>query len=93
MTQKLALLAAVLPVVWMSAAAGPASAAPNRWPVAGEHSFLRSCYLTSGGRIAGCRCELAWLERRFTYRGITALYLHDQIRLRPILVHAALSCP
>jgi hypothetical protein len=93
MTRKLALLTAVLSVAWISAAVGPASATPNRWPLASEHSFLRSCYLTSGGRIAGCRCELAWLERRFTYRGITALYLHDQTRLRPILAHAALSCP
>jgi hypothetical protein len=85
MTRKLALLTAVLSVAWISAAVRPASATANRWPVASEHSFLRNCYLTSGGRIASCRCELAWLERRFTYRGITAIYLHDQIRLRPIL--------
>lgn len=64
----------------------------NRWPAVEEQSFLVNCEATSGGKVANCKCALNWLERRYTYRQIATLYLHDQPRLRPILLRAVAAC-
>lgn len=69
-----------------------AAQSENRWPTVFEQSFLVSCNATSGGRTADCRCELRWLERRYTYGQINTIYLHDLPRARRILTRAALAC-
>ncbi len=69
-----------------------AARSENRWPAAFEESFLVSCKATSGGLVASCRCELRWLEQRYTYGQITNIYLRDKPRARRILTRAALAC-
>ncbi len=69
-----------------------AAQSENRWPAVFEESFLVNCKAASGGLVAGCRCELRWLEKRYTYRQITTIFLRDQPRARRILTRAALAC-
>jgi hypothetical protein len=71
-----------------SAAAGAA----NRYPPAFERAFIASCNATSGGMAGMCRCALRWIERHYTYRQVVAIYLHDQPRMRKIMLRAVLAC-
>ena len=64
----------------------------NKWPAPAEHSFLVNCYRTSGGNVAGCKCELHWLERRYTINQISTIFLHDPVRARKIILKSALAC-
>jgi hypothetical protein len=64
----------------------------NKWPAAAEHAFLVNCYRTSGGRVAACKCELHWLERRYTLKQISSIFLHDPVRSQRIILKAALAC-
>jgi hypothetical protein len=64
----------------------------THWPAVEEKSFLVNCNATSGGQLPRCRCELLWLERRFTYGKIATIYLHDQTRLRAILLRGLAAC-
>ena len=74
-----------------SAASATRNAA-TRWPAQGEHSFIVSCTATSGGATAACRCELQWLERRYTYSRIISIYLKDQMRMRAAILRGAAAC-
>jgi hypothetical protein len=76
------------------AVAGSAQATVRaaRWPASFEHAFLVNCNATSHGQIARCRCELQSLERHYTYRTLASIYLHDQTRLRAILLRTARGC-
>ncbi len=78
-------------VALMLASSGRA-ATSTRWPTTQEHAFLVNCNATSHGMLAACRCELQALERRYTFRSMADLYLHDQARLRAVLLRTALSC-
>jgi hypothetical protein len=69
-----------------------AAQSENRWPAVFEQSFLVSCKVTSGGLVASCRCELRWLEKRYTYGQLNNIYLRDKPRARRILTRAALAC-
>ena len=86
--------AAALVVVLALGIATPAATArtANRWPRLQERAFLASCKITSHGRVAVCRCALTWLERRYTYRQIAAIFLHDKTRMARIVVRAVLAC-
>ena len=64
----------------------------NRWPATEERAFLVNCQATSGGKVAACKCALSWLERRYKYGQIASIYLHDQARLRRILLRAVAAC-
>jgi hypothetical protein len=81
-------LAAALAV---GSSTSPAQGA-NGWPASFEHSFLASFRVTSGGQLAACRCELRWLEQRYTYRQISTIFLRDRARLMKIVTRAALAC-
>jgi hypothetical protein len=86
-------LLALLVVLLALAGASAATARPeNRWPAAAEHAFLVNCYRTSGGNVAGCKCELHWLENHYTVNQISAIFLHDPVRTRKIILKAALAC-
>ena len=89
---KYALTAFVLFLAFGLGSSVASARAENHWPAAAEHSFLVNCYRTSGGNVAGCKCELRWLERRFTINQITSIFLHDPMRTRRIIVKAALAC-
>ena len=82
------LVVAVFLVALSVAAPAAGAQSRNRWPAVQEQSFLVNCEATSGGKTTECKCALTWLERRYTYRQIASLYLHDQPRLRPILLRA-----
>lgn len=41
---------------------------------------------------AYCRCELHWLEARYTFREISALYLNGGVRFRRVLLRSAAAC-
>ena len=87
------ILAAFAAVLTLALSAGAASARnESRYPASFEQAFLRSCNATSGGRTAACRCELRWLERRYTYRQIVSIFLHDKARLLRIITRAATAC-
>ncbi len=82
-------------VVFLALSLGASAATArteNRWPAAAEQSFLANCYRTSHGNVAGCKCELHWLERRYTIDQIAKVFLHDPVRTRKIVVQAALAC-
>jgi hypothetical protein len=64
----------------------------NRWPTVFEQSFLASCKAASGGLVAVCRCELRWLEKRYTYGQLNNIYLRDKRQVRRIFTRAALAC-
>jgi hypothetical protein len=86
-------LAALVVFLALSVGSSVATArSENRWPAVQEHAFLVNCYATSGGKVAACRCELRWLERRYTYRQIATIFLHDQPRMRRIIIRAARAC-
>lgn len=86
-------LAAVVVLLGLTLGSSAATARPeNRWPPAAERAFLTNCYRTSGGDVAGCKCELHWLERRFTTKQIASIFLHDPVRARKIIVKSALAC-
>jgi hypothetical protein len=83
----LALALAFLTVAPVSSAHGD-----KRWPAASEHSFLVNCDATSHGKVAACRCELRWLERRYSVNQIARLLLDDAGKLRVVLLRAARTC-
>ena len=60
---KYALTAFVLFLAFGLGSSAASARTENHWPAAAEHSFLVNCYRTSGGNVAGCKCELRWLER------------------------------
>jgi hypothetical protein len=64
----------------------------NRWPAIQERAFLVNCNATSGGKIAACRCELQWLERRYTYAQVATMYLHNRNRMVAIILRASAAC-
>jgi hypothetical protein len=82
---------AVLLTLTVSASTAAAQA-ENKWPAAAEHSFLVNCYRTSGGKVAGCKCELRWLERRYTIDQISHIFLTDPVRTRKIILKSTLAC-
>jgi hypothetical protein len=69
-----------------------AAQSENRWPAEFEEAFLASCKTATGGLVASCRCQLRWLEERYTYGQLMNLYARDKLRARRILRRAALSC-
>ncbi|MDX6369872.1 MAG: hypothetical protein QOG93_1374 [Gaiellaceae bacterium] len=73
-----------------TAPAGTATA--SRWPAVQERAFLANCKITSHGNVAGCRCELHWLEAHYSFRQITSLYLHDKQRMVRVLLRAVAAC-
>ena len=92
MARKPAIAAVILLLAFSIGSSTATARSANRWPAAFERSFLVNCNATSGGLVAACRCELRWLERRYTYRQITTIYLRDQARVIRILRRAALAC-
>jgi hypothetical protein len=76
----------------LAAASAQATVLVTRWPASFERAFLVNCNATSHGQIARCRCELQSLERHYTYRSLASIYLHDQARLRAILLRTARGC-
>jgi hypothetical protein len=64
----------------------------SRWPASAERSFLANCKVTSHGNATGCRCELRWLEARYSLNQIGSMYLHDKSRLLRTMVRAATAC-
>ena len=68
-----------------------AAQSESRWPTVFEQSFLDSCK-KSGFPVATCRCELRWLEKRYTYGQLTNMYQRDKPRFRRILTRAVLAC-
>jgi hypothetical protein len=68
------------------------AATSSRWPAIQERAFLANCKITSHGNVVGCRCELHWLEAHYSFRQITAFYLHDRQRMIRILLRAATAC-
>ena len=85
---------AVMTVLAALAVASSAGAAlrQSRWPASFERAFLVNCTATSNGMTSACQCELRALERRYTYRQLATIYLHDQVRLRAILLRTARTC-
>ena len=67
-------------------------ASAQRWPAVQERAFVANCVRTSGGMGAYCRCELHWLEARYTFRQISALYLNGGVRLRRVVLRSAAAC-
>lgn len=39
-----------------------------------------------------CHCALRWIEKRYTYRKLSWIYVHDKARMRKIMVSAAYAC-
>jgi hypothetical protein len=68
------------------------SAGARSYPPPFEHAFMSSCTATSGGKTSACRCALRWIERRYTYQKIVSVYMHDQARMRKIMLSAARAC-
>ena len=62
------------------------------YPSSFERAFMSSCNTSSGGMTSMCRCALRWIERRYTYRQISWIYVHDRARMRKIMVNAAYAC-
>ena len=91
MRSRVVAAAILLALGTCSAAAATRDASP-RWPRNAERSFITSCDATSGGAVAFCRCELQWIERRYSYTQITSIYLHNTTRLRATLLRAAAAC-
>lgn len=73
-----------------TAPAGTATSSP--WPAVQERAFLANCKITSHGNVTGCRCELHWLEARYSFRQISTIYLHDKRRMIRIMLRAAAAC-
>ncbi len=89
--KRLPAILVVLVALGLGASAATART-ENKWPAAAEHAFLVNCYRTSGGNIAGCKCELHWLERRYTIGQISSIFLHDPVRTEKIITKSALAC-
>jgi hypothetical protein len=66
--------------------------ATYQWPLIQERAFIANCNRTSGGMGAYCRCELRWLEARYTFRQISALYLSGGTQLRRVVLRSAAAC-
>lgn len=92
MRHRIAGLVVLVVLVVCSAASAATGQAANRWPANQERSFLVNCNVTSGGQAAMCRCELRWLERRYTYPQIAAIYLHNRTRMVAIILRASADC-
>ena len=73
-------------------AVGATAAPAYQYPAAFERSFLASCNAASHGLNAKCLCALRWIERRYTYRQIVTIFLHDPARMRSIMVSAVRTC-
>jgi hypothetical protein len=77
-------------------ALGAASTASARgsyvWPSADQRAYQAGCARTSGGNVALCRCQMKWLERRYSYRQMSALYLHHRKALILAITKASLAC-
>ena len=84
-------IAAVLAALAVGAV-GATAAPAYQYPAAFERSFLSSCNAASHGLSAKCLCALRWIERRYTYRQIVTIYLHDPSRMRSIMVSAVRAC-
>jgi hypothetical protein len=84
----------VLTLAVVIAIAMPAAASARssyQWPRVDERGYLTGCDATSGN-AALCRCQLRWLERRYTYKQFTGLYLHHRKTLILALTKASLAC-
>ena len=92
MRRRIAGLVVLVVLVLCSAASAATRQAANRWPANQERPFVASCNVTSGGQTAMCRCELRWLERRYTYSKIAAIYLHSRTRMVAIILRASADC-
>ena len=86
----LALLFFALSLGACTAAAETATA--SRWPAIQERAFLANCNATSHGNVAGCRCELHWLETHYSFRQLTTIFVHDKQRMIRIMLRAATAC-
>lgn len=86
------LASAAILIAFGVASTGATAQAANRYPAVFEQAFLRSCSATSGGKTAMCRCALRWIERRYPYRRIIAIYLHDTARMRRVMFSAVFAC-
>ena len=90
MRQALVLATVLLALLAGSSTAGARSA--YDYPSSFERAFMSSCNASSGGMTSMCRCALRWIERRYTYRQISWIYVHDTARMRKIMVSAAYAC-
>jgi len=89
MRQALVLGTVVLALFTASSAGAQSS---YDYPASFERAFMASCNASSGGMTSMCRCALRWIERRYTYRQIAWIFLHDKARMRKIMTSAAYAC-
>jgi len=79
--------------VCVLAAAGSATAASaTRWPAPEEKAYMSNCKRTSHGMTAICLCTLRALERKYTERQISALFLKKPAQFTTIMRRTVLSC-
>jgi hypothetical protein len=86
--------ALVLGTVVLALIVAPSASARSTYdyPSSFERAFMSSCNASSGGMTSMCRCALRWIERRYTYRQIAWIFVHDKARMRKIMVNAAYAC-
>lgn len=89
----LKLSVATIAVVIAFGAASTASAHDvYQWPTVQKQAFIANCLRTSGGKAAVCHCALDWLQRRYSYSRIAAMYLTNRRATVLVLTKAALAC-
>ena len=90
MPRRFVVLALTLVVL---VAAGSATAARTaRWPAAEEKAYMSNCKRTSHGMAAMCLCTLRALERKYTDRQISALFLKKPTQFTALMRRTVLAC-
>ena len=86
--------ALVLGTIVLALIVAPSASARGTYdyPSSFERAFMASCNASSGGKTSMCRCALRWIERRYTYRKLSWIYIHDKARMRKIMTNAAYAC-
>ena len=90
MPRRLVLLVVVVCV--LVAAGSAAAARASRWPAAEEKAYMSNCKRTSHGQTAVCLCTLRALERHYTDRQISSLYLSKPAQFTAIMRRTVLAC-
>jgi hypothetical protein len=90
MPRRLVLL--VVAVCLLVAAGAATAARASRWPAAEERAYMSNCKRTSHGQAAMCLCTLRALERRYTDRQVSALFLNKPAQFTTIMRRTVLAC-
>lgn len=86
------LVASLAAVLLVTVCAVSANAQLSRWSAGQERNFVAGCTATRVATLSDCRCELQWLEKRYSYATLASIVVRDRTRAYGIMARGAIAC-